>query len=75
MAAFERRAHLRAERSRLVADLQRRDKRSHREINAWINREVGVRRVESATIEQLERSVAVLVRELTRLSRRAAARA
>ena len=71
----QRRAHLRAERSRLVSDLQRRDKRSHREINAWINREVGVTRVESATIEQLERSVARLVRELTRLSRRAAARA
>jgi superfamily II DNA or RNA helicase len=75
MAAFERRAHLRAERSRLVSDLQRRDRRSHREINAWVNREVGVTRVESATIEQLERSVALLVRELTRLSRRAAARA
>ncbi len=75
IAAFERRAHLRAERSRLVSDLQRRDKRSHREINAWINREVGVTRVESATIAQLERSVALLVRELTRLSRRTAARA
>jgi superfamily II DNA or RNA helicase len=75
MPAFERRAHLRAERSRLVSDLQRRDRRSHREINAWVNREVGVTRVESATIEQLERSVALLVRELTRLSRGAAARA
>jgi superfamily II DNA or RNA helicase len=75
MAAFERRAHLRAERSRLVAELQRRDKRSHREINAWINREVGVTRVDSATIEQLERSVARLVRELTRLSRQVTARA
>lgn len=74
MASFERRAHLRAERSRLVADLHRRDKRSHREINAWVNREVGVTRVDSATIEQLERSVALLVRELTRISRRAAAR-
>jgi superfamily II DNA or RNA helicase len=75
MAAFEQRAHLRAERSRLVADLNRRDKRSHREISAWVNREVGVTRVDSATIEQLERSVALLVRQLTRLSRRAAARA
>ncbi len=75
MAAFERRGHLRAERSRLVADLHRRDKRSHREINAWVNREVGVARVDTATIEQLERSVALLVRELTRRSRRAAVRA
>jgi len=72
MAAFERRAQLRAERSRLVADLNRRDKRSHREINAWVNREVGVARVDSATVEQLERSVVLLVRELTRRSRSAA---
>jgi superfamily II DNA or RNA helicase len=75
MAAFERRAHLRAERSRLVADLHRREERSHREINAWVNREVGVARVDSASIEQLERSVALLVRELTRRSRRSAASA
>jgi superfamily II DNA or RNA helicase len=65
-AAFERRADLRAERSRLVADLHRRDGRSHREINAWLNRAVGVDRVESATIPQLERSIAALVKELTR---------
>ncbi len=67
--AFERRADLRAERSRLVADLHRRDGRSHREINAWLNRAVGVDRVESASIPQLERSVAALVRELTKRSR------
>ncbi len=71
MPAFERRAHLRTERSRLVADLHRRDKRSHREINAWLNRETGVRRVEDATIAQLERSVTLLVRELTRRGRAA----
>jgi hypothetical protein len=64
--AFERRADLRAERSRLVADLHRRDGRSHREINAWLNRAVGVDRVESATIPQLERSIAALVKELTK---------
>jgi superfamily II DNA or RNA helicase len=69
LAAFERRADLRQERSRLVADLHRRDGRSHREINAWVNRAVGVERVESATVEQLERSVEALVRELTRRSR------
>jgi superfamily II DNA or RNA helicase len=73
-AAFERRADLRAERSRLVADLQRRDGRSHREINAWLNRAVGVDRVDAATIPQLERSVAALVKELTRRSRSASAR-
>jgi superfamily II DNA or RNA helicase len=75
VAAFERRADLRAERSRLVADLHRRERRSHREINAWLNREVGIARVDGASIEQLERSIALLVKELTRLSRRAPARA
>jgi superfamily II DNA or RNA helicase len=68
-AAFERRQDLRAERSRLVADLQRRGGGSHREINAWVNRAVGVERVESASIEQLERSIKALVKELTRRSR------
>jgi superfamily II DNA or RNA helicase len=72
LAAFERRAHLREERRRLVADLARRGGSSHREINAWVNREIGVGRVESASIEQLERTVNRLVRELTRHSRRAA---
>lgn len=68
-AAFERRANLRAERSRLVADLQRRGGGSHREINAWLNRVTGVERVESASVAQLERSVERLVKELTRRSR------
>jgi hypothetical protein len=74
MAAFERRAYLRAERSRLVADLHRRDGRSHREINSWLNREVGIVRVDDATIDQLERSVKRLVKELTRRSSRAVSR-
>jgi hypothetical protein len=73
-AAFERRADLRQERSRLVADLHRRDGRSHREINAWLNRAVGVDRVETASIPQLERSIAALVKELTRRNRPAATR-
>ena len=72
VAAFERRTQLREERRRLVADLAKRSGSNHREINAWVNREVGVGRVESASIEQLERTVQKLVRELTRHSRRAA---
>jgi superfamily II DNA or RNA helicase len=72
-AAFERRASLREERRRLVSELARREGLGHREINAWVNRMVGVQRVESASIAQLERSVETLVRELTRHSRRAAA--
>ncbi len=64
-SAFERRARLRDQRRRLVADLSRRDRRSHREINAWVNNRVGVGRVNDATIQQLERSVEVLLRRLT----------
>jgi superfamily II DNA or RNA helicase len=72
VATFEQRARLREERRRLVADLAKRSGNNHREINAWVNREVGVGRVESASIEQLERTIEKLVRELTRHSRRAA---
>jgi hypothetical protein len=64
--AFEQRARLRDERHRLVAELTRRDGGSHREINAWINRKVGIRSVEQATIHDLERSVELLVSKLTR---------
>ena len=71
-AAFERREQLRKERSRLVSELHRRNGASHREINAWLNRAVGVGRVETASIRQLERSIEVLVTELTRGARRAA---
>ncbi|HEX3909760.1 MAG TPA: DEAD/DEAH box helicase family protein [Solirubrobacteraceae bacterium] len=68
-AAFEQRAELRQERSRLVGELHRRDGRSHREINAWLNHKVGLQRVDEATIPQLERSVRALVKELTRSKR------
>jgi superfamily II DNA or RNA helicase len=64
--AFEHRARLRDERHRLVAELTRRDGGSHREINAWINRKLGIRSVEQATIDDLERSVELLVSKLTR---------
>jgi superfamily II DNA or RNA helicase len=74
LAAFERRARLRQERSRLVAELHRRDGRSHREINGQLNRAVGVDRVEDASITQLERSIEALVKQLTRAARRAPSR-
>jgi hypothetical protein len=66
LAAFERRDGLRERRRELVGELHRRGGLSHREINAWLNRKVGVQRVESATIEQLERSIETLLKELTR---------
>jgi superfamily II DNA or RNA helicase len=68
-SAFERRASLRDERRRLVADLHRRNGQSHREINSWLNNKVGVSRVDAASIEQLERSIEALVKVLTRRGR------
>jgi superfamily II DNA or RNA helicase len=65
LPAFERRAQLRSERHRLVSDLRRIEGSSHREINAWLNRKLGITSVEQATLEQLERSVELLVDKLT----------
>ncbi|MGH2914172.1 MAG: DEAD/DEAH box helicase [Solirubrobacteraceae bacterium] len=64
--AFERRAQLRDERHRLVSELRRRDGTSHREINAWLNRTLGIASVDRATVPELERSVELLVRRLSR---------
>ncbi len=63
--AFEQRARLRNERHRLVAELTRRDGSTHREINGWINRKVGITSVEDATLDDLERSVELLLTKLT----------
>ena len=63
--AFERRARLREERHRLVSEVRRRDGSSHREINQWLNRRVGIASVEQATISELERSVDLLMKRLT----------
>jgi superfamily II DNA or RNA helicase len=63
--AFERRAMLRSERHRLVSEVTRRDRTDHREVNAWLNRRLGIAGVEKATVEELERSVELLVGRLT----------
>jgi superfamily II DNA or RNA helicase len=63
--AFERRAMLRDERHRLVSEVRRRDGTSHREINAWLNRKLGIASVEEATLADLERSVELLVGKLS----------
>jgi superfamily II DNA or RNA helicase len=63
--AFERRARLRDERHRLVSEVRRRDGVSHREINAWLNRALGITSVEQATLPQLEQSVELLMGKLT----------
>ncbi len=65
LPAFERRARLRDERHRLVSELTRRDRSSHREVNAWLNRRLGITSVEQASLDDLERSVALLVGRLS----------
>jgi superfamily II DNA or RNA helicase len=65
LPAFERRAMLRSERHRLVSEVRRREGDSHREINAWLNRQLGITSVEKASITELERSVELLVGRLT----------
>jgi superfamily II DNA or RNA helicase len=64
--AFERRARLRDQRHQLVSELRRRDGTSHREINAWLNRKLGIASVENATLAQLEQSVELLYGKLSR---------
>jgi superfamily II DNA or RNA helicase len=65
-SAYETRERLRAERSRMVGDLARRTGRSHRDIQARVNRETKVGSVAKATIQQLERGNELLRRELWR---------
>ena len=65
-SAYATRERLRGERRRLVADVARRTGKSHREVQARINRDTRTRSVASATIEQLERGNAILRRELWR---------
>jgi hypothetical protein len=64
--AFARRDRLRDERAALVSQVARRRGQGHREVNGWINREVGIRSVADATADQLERAVRRLERELRR---------
>jgi superfamily II DNA or RNA helicase len=65
-SAYAARERLRGERSRLVGDVARRTNKSHREVQARINRATRTPSVASATIEQLERGNAMLRRELWR---------
>jgi superfamily II DNA or RNA helicase len=60
VSAFERRKRLREDRRRLVSDLGRKQNRPPAEVNAWVNGQVGVARVQDATLEQLEQSIDLL---------------
>lgn len=62
--AYRRRERLRERRATLVAEVARAAREEHRAVNARVNRAVGVRSVRDATDSQLERSIAVLEREL-----------
>jgi superfamily II DNA or RNA helicase len=61
---FERRAQLRAKRHKLVAELAGDRGVRHSDVNAEVNRALGIDSVGKATIEQLERSIAWLDRAL-----------
>ncbi len=65
-SAYATRERLRNERRSLVTDVARRTGKSHREVQARVNRDTRTRSVASATIEQLERGNAMLRRELWR---------
>ena len=65
-SAYAARERLREERRNLVAKVSRRTNKSHREIQARINRATRVRSVANATIDQLERGNEILRRELWR---------
>ncbi|MHB8658396.1 MAG: DEAD/DEAH box helicase [Solirubrobacteraceae bacterium] len=65
LPAFERRTLLRSERHQLVSELARRDGSSHREVNSWVNRRLGITSVEKASLKDLERSIDLLMRRLT----------
>ena len=71
---YARRAGLRTERPKLVGSLRRITGEPFQQINARVNAKAGVIRVEDATVEQLERSIGLLLDELTAASRRTAAR-
>ncbi len=73
LPAFKRRARLREKRTGLVRALAGLDGRSHREINAWVNAQTGAASVSDASLDQLERSIEVLLAELDRRGRRRAA--
>jgi superfamily II DNA or RNA helicase len=69
-AVFEKRERLRARRHALVGELRRQTGRTPREINAWVNKAAGVSSVGQASVEQLDRSIELLLEELSKRGRR-----
>ena len=68
---YARREALRKQRHQLVSELSRQTGRSHAEINAQINGALGIASVQEASLEQLERSIGLLLDRLRAASRSA----
>jgi hypothetical protein len=64
--AYEKRERLREKRQSLVAAISRRTGEAHRSIHARVNARTGARTVASATVGQLEKSIALLEREYSK---------
>jgi hypothetical protein len=64
--AYEKRERLRDRRARLVAELSRLTRDPHSAIHARLNQQTGAKSVSAATVDQLERSIELLLRELRR---------
>jgi hypothetical protein len=67
--AYERREQLREHRARLVAELSRITGEPHKTIHARLNTQTGAKSVSAATVDQLERSNELLLRELRRATK------
>jgi superfamily II DNA or RNA helicase len=61
---WQQRQRLRETRHRLVGELGRTRRATQREVNAWVNKTVGITRVQDATVEQLESSIDLIERAL-----------
>jgi superfamily II DNA or RNA helicase len=65
-AALARRRELREQNSEAVAEFARARGKSHAEVNADLNRRVGIRRISEATVRQLERRLDLALKLLRR---------
>jgi hypothetical protein len=65
-AALARRRELRERNSEAVAEFARARGKSHAEVNADLNRRVGIRRISEATVRQLERRLDLALKLLRR---------
>jgi superfamily II DNA or RNA helicase len=61
---WQQRQRLRETRHRLVGELGRTRRATQREVNAWVNKQIGITRVQDATVEQLEQSIDLIERAL-----------